>query len=78
MAGIQLAANRLTNDPPLVDVAVEETSRHGVLTRSLVGGALQISPPLVITQSDITYMVNQLEDALNAVSASVESETIGR
>jgi adenosylmethionine-8-amino-7-oxononanoate aminotransferase len=42
--------------------------RHGVLTRVLRGRALQVSPTFVITEAEITTLVDGLEAALRDVA----------
>ena len=44
---------------------------HGVLTRVLVGGGLQISPPLIITAADLEELRIGLGAALGAVTVTV-------
>jgi adenosylmethionine-8-amino-7-oxononanoate aminotransferase len=38
-----------------------------VLTRGLVGGALQVSPPLVVTQDQLGVLADRLREALASV-----------
>ncbi len=44
--------------------AVQALRRLGVLTRGLVGGALQISPPLVLTDDEVAELATALATAL--------------
>ena len=41
---------------------------EGVLTRMLVGRALQFSPPFVISEEEIDWLVDRVEAALDAVA----------
>ncbi len=58
LAAVQLA------DPDAVGAAVQALRRLGVLTRGLVGGALQISPPLVLTDDEVAELAAALATAL--------------
>jgi putrescine---pyruvate transaminase len=60
MAAVQLA------DPTLADRASLVAREHGVITRVLLGGALQISPPLVITRDELDEIASGLAAALDA------------
>jgi putrescine aminotransferase len=62
MAAVQLA------DPALADAAVAAAREHGVLTRTLVGGALQVSPALVVERSELEGLADALSAALDSVS----------
>jgi adenosylmethionine-8-amino-7-oxononanoate aminotransferase len=58
LAAVQLA------DPAGVPTAVRALRGLGVLTRGLVGGALQVSPPLVITDAEVAELGEALRTAL--------------
>lgn len=66
MAAVQLA------DPALADKASLLSREHGVITRVLLGGALQVSPPLVITRAELDEMAAAFAAALDACRESVE------
>jgi putrescine aminotransferase len=59
----------LATDPGLPERAVVAAQRHGVATRVLRGHALQVSPPFVITEAEITTMVDGLGAAIEDVAA---------
>jgi putrescine---pyruvate transaminase len=65
-AAVELDADALERDPGLLDRVVTLAREHGVLTRSLRGCALHISPPFVITMQQIEAMVAGLRGALDA------------
>jgi putrescine---pyruvate transaminase len=65
MAAVQLV------DPALADHVVAAAREHGVLTRTLLGGALQISPALVIERSELDELAGGLAAALDACAATV-------
>ncbi len=58
LAAVQLA------DPAAVEPAVHALRAHGVSTRGLAGGALQVSPPLVMTTDEITDLASRFAAAL--------------
>ena len=58
----------LAADPGLPERVVSAALRHGVATRVLRGHALQVSPPFVITEAEITTLVDGLGKALEDVA----------
>ena len=70
MAGVQIDPGILADDPALTDRVTLKARDHGVLTRTLVGGGLQISPPLVITRAELDEIVSGLAGALDDVAAA--------
>ncbi len=58
LAAVQLA------DPDAVGPAVAALRGEGVLTRGIVGGALQISPPLTVTTEDLAELAGALHRVL--------------
>jgi adenosylmethionine-8-amino-7-oxononanoate aminotransferase len=73
LAAIEISAEARGAAPKLADFTVAEARRNGVLTRALVGRALQISPPLVITREEIRQMVDGLSAALTAAQVQLSS-----
>jgi len=67
-AAVAFRGDLLTADPGLPERAVVAALRHGVATRVLRGHALQISPPFVITETEIDAMVDGLGAALEDVA----------
>ena len=67
-AAVAFSAELLAADPGLPERAVVAALRHGVATRVLRGHALQISPPFVITETEITTMVDGLGAELDEVA----------
>ena len=65
MAAVQLA------DPGLADAVVAEAREHGVLTRTLLGGAVQVSPALVIEPVELDELASCLSATLDACGARV-------
>ena len=64
-AAVAFRPDLLAGDPGLPERVVTAALRHGVATRVLRGHALQISPPFVITEAEITTMVDGLGAALD-------------
>jgi putrescine---pyruvate transaminase len=60
-----MAAVQLT-EPALADRAAMAAREHGVITRVLYGGALQVSPPLVITREELDEVAAGFAAALDA------------
>jgi adenosylmethionine-8-amino-7-oxononanoate aminotransferase len=65
LAAVQLNPEAFAGDPLLQDRAVLAARRHGVLTRGLVGGALQVSPALVIDDAELEELAAGLQDGLD-------------
>ena len=64
LAAIQIDPERLAQDPALVQRVVAGMRSRGVLTRGLVDGSLQVSPPFVIEESDLKMLVSVTQDAV--------------
>lgn len=65
LAAIQLD----TTDEGLPARAARACREAGVLTRAVGGGGLQVSPPLVMTASEVTEMAERFSDGLKTVTA---------
>lgn len=70
-AAVELDGDVLAVDPGLPEAVALAARSNGVLTRVLRGVALQVSPPLVITEAEIRTLVDGLEAALAEVGAQV-------
>jgi putrescine aminotransferase len=70
VAAVQIDPALLADDPGLTDRVTLRSRHHGVLTRTLVGGGLQISPPLVITREELDEIASGLAGALDDVAAA--------
>lgn len=68
LAAVQLEADALAEDAALTDRVVAAAREHGILTRALTGGGLQISPALTIGDDDLAELVEGLGAALDACS----------
>ena len=67
-AAVAFQPDLLAADPGLPERTVTAALNHGVATRVLRGHALQISPPFVITETEIDTMVDGLAAALSDVA----------
>src|SRR5438105_7855867 len=66
--GVLAAVALVPGDPDLPARTMAELRRRGVLTRLLVGGALQISPPLVSTRADFDALADAIAGAADAAA----------
>jgi putrescine aminotransferase len=66
---VELTEAALAEMPGLVDQLVVTAREHGVLTRNLRARALQISPPFVISEAELTEMSDGLRASLDALVA---------
>jgi adenosylmethionine-8-amino-7-oxononanoate aminotransferase len=67
LAAIQLRTDLVDADPAIGARVGAATREAGVLVRPLVGGALAVSPPLTIQDSEIEELVAGLRAGLDAV-----------
>jgi putrescine---pyruvate transaminase len=63
LAGIQLV------HPTWADQVAERCIGNGALMRVITDGTLQVSPPFVVDESDLRFLVDVIGEALDAVSA---------
>lgn len=70
LASVVLSEDALQEDPGLLDAVARAALRRGIITIGLRGahGVLQISPPFVITESEIELMLEGLSEAIAEVS----------
>jgi putrescine aminotransferase len=66
IAAVELEPEVLEREPALLDRTVALAREHGVLTRSLRGCALHVSPPFVVTPQQIEAIVDGFRAALDA------------
>ncbi len=70
LAGLQIDPALLADDPGLTERVTLKARDHGILTRTLTGGALQISPPLIITRTELVELATGLRGALDDIAAA--------
>ena len=68
VAAVQLAPEALADEPGLADRTALAARDHGVLTRVLVGGGLQVSPSLVLDGAGLAELHDGLRGALDDVA----------
>jgi adenosylmethionine-8-amino-7-oxononanoate aminotransferase len=69
LAAVQIDPDRLAGDPAITPQLVPACRRHGIMGRVLANGALQISPPLVLTDAEVEELADGLRAALDDVEA---------
>ncbi|MDH3730352.1 MAG: aspartate aminotransferase family protein [Acidimicrobiia bacterium] len=67
MAAVQFDPELVAADPTFAGRANYAVRDNGVITRAIAGGGLQISPPLVITESELDEMVAGHRAGIKAV-----------
>jgi adenosylmethionine-8-amino-7-oxononanoate aminotransferase len=70
-AGLGAVAAVQPVDPAHGDLLTRAARDAGVLTRTLVGGGMQVSPPLVFTRDDVAELAVGFRAALDAVAVRV-------
>jgi putrescine---pyruvate transaminase len=69
LAAVQLDPRRLDADPSLLGRLVPACRRQGIMSRALGTGALQISPPLVVTDAELKELADGIRAALDGLEA---------
>jgi adenosylmethionine-8-amino-7-oxononanoate aminotransferase len=69
LAGVEISSEAREGHPGLVDEVAVLARERGVLTRSLIGKTIQISPPFVIDDAQIEEIVEVITDSLNTALA---------
>jgi putrescine---pyruvate transaminase len=77
LGAVELDRRLVADDPTLPGQLVSELAARGVLTRALAGGAVQLSPPLVISHAQIEQLASALRASLNVVTKTREAELAG-
>jgi adenosylmethionine-8-amino-7-oxononanoate aminotransferase len=67
VAAVQLQPTLLADDAGLTNRVVLAMRERGVLTRGLVDGSLQVSPPFVVEESDLKLLADVVVESLDAV-----------
>jgi putrescine---pyruvate transaminase len=70
LAAIQLDGAVLEDDPGAAARVTLAARRHGVLSRALAPGALQVSPPLVLERDELGELVGGIAAALDDVGSA--------
>src|SRR5437773_1767548 len=69
LAAVQIDPAIVETDPGVAARVVAAARRHGVLSRALAPGALQVSPPLVLQPDELDGLVEGIAAALDEVEA---------
>ena len=67
VGAIQLAPELVAEDPNVAERVAVAARPHGILTRALMGGSLQISPALTITRAELDEIAAGIGAALDDV-----------
>jgi adenosylmethionine-8-amino-7-oxononanoate aminotransferase len=70
LAAVQVDPARLDARPELLGRLVPACRGRGIMTRALATGALQISPPLVLTDAELAELADGLRAALDDLEAA--------
>lgn len=71
IGAVQPDPSLVAADPTLPDRLRLACRDHGVLTRTLVGGALQVSPALIVTRAQLDEIAAGIGAALDQIAATV-------
>jgi adenosylmethionine-8-amino-7-oxononanoate aminotransferase len=69
-AAVELDGDLIASDPGAPAAAVGAAREHGVLTRALRGVALQISPPLIVSEDELETIVAGVAAGVRAAAAT--------
>lgn len=73
LAGVELSAAKRASVPDLAERVTRKAREHGVLVRNLVGHALQISPPFVITAEELEHLTSVLVTSLDETATELDN-----
>lgn len=66
LGAVELSQEELEARPGMIDEVIANAREEGILTRSLPGGAVHLSPPFVITREQTDALVAGLSRAIDA------------
>lgn len=69
LGAVQLDPEVLAGDPSLMARVIAGLRDSGVLTRGLADGSVQLSPPFVITRSEVQRIATSIDDVLGALGS---------
>jgi putrescine---pyruvate transaminase len=70
LAAVEIDPELRAADPGITERVVAACRERGMLTRGLAGRALQLSPPFVITEPQISRIADTIAEALSAVGSA--------
>lgn len=68
LGAVVIDADRLVADPDLPVKAYRASRENGLITRAIGGDSLQVSPPLVMTDSELDELVSRMRKGLDAIA----------
>ncbi len=71
-AAVELDPELVATHPTAGVAVVAAARRHGVISRALRGVAMQISPPLVVTEDELATIADGIAEAIRETIASLE------
>ncbi len=69
LAAVQLDPDRLNGDSALLPKVVPACRANGVMTRTLASGAIQVSPPLTLSDEQVDELTDGLSAALDQMDS---------
>ena len=70
LAAVTLSSKRRGQDPGWAAKVVDGAAEHGVISRLLADGSLQISPPFVATEEDFALLADAISKATEVEAAA--------
>lgn len=70
LAAVQIAPEVLAVDPQRPAAIVRAMREHGVLSRALADGSLQVSPPFVVDETDLKMIADAVSTGIDATRES--------
>jgi adenosylmethionine-8-amino-7-oxononanoate aminotransferase len=70
LAAVQIDPDVIADDPTAMGRLIGAVRERGVLTRPLIDGSLQISPPFVMTRDEMARCGRAIDEALTALGSS--------
>ena len=65
LAAVQLSLDMVDDDPQLPNRVIAGCREHGIMTRMLLGHAIQVSPPLILDDAGLAELAEGLRGALD-------------
>jgi putrescine aminotransferase len=69
LAAVQIDPEALASDPGLLGRVVPACRRNGIMTRTLATGAIQVSPPLSLSDDEVDELASGLAGAVDELEA---------
>jgi adenosylmethionine-8-amino-7-oxononanoate aminotransferase len=69
LAAVQIDPEALASDPSLLGRVVPACRRNAIMTRTLATGAIQVSPPLSLSDDEVDELASGLASAIDELEA---------